>query len=89
MQIEKLEQIILDEIGKVMGTIPENKTDNFIQFLAECKKSLADFLYVVDALEDRLKISVGKSIARRSYSVMTVQGLAEALLEDYGEIQVM
>ena len=44
---------------------------------------------MVDALEDRLKIPVGKSIARRSYSVMTVQGLAEALLEDYGEIQVM
>jgi len=89
VQIEKLEQIILDEIEKVMGAIPANKTDNLIQFLAECKKSLADFLYVVDALEDRLKISVGKSIAKRSYSVMTVKGLAEALLEDYGEIQVM
>lgn len=89
MQIEKLEQIILDEIEKVMGAIPANKTDNLIQFLAEYKKSLADFLYVVDALEARLKISVGKSIAKRSYSVMTAQGLAEALLEDYGEIQVM
>lgn len=89
MKTEKLEQIILDEIKKVIGTIPANKSDNLMQFSVESKKSLVDFLYVVDALEDRLNISVGKSIAKRSYSVMTVQGLAEALLEDYGEIQVM
>lgn len=89
MKTEKLEQIILDEIEKVMNAIPANKSDNLMQFSVECKKNLVDFLYVVDALEDRLKIPVGKSIARRSYSVMTVQGLAEALLEDYGEIQVM
>lgn len=89
MQIEQLEQIILDEVEKVMGRIPEDKTDNLMQFSAECKKSMADFLYVVDALENRLKISVGKSIAKRSYSVMTVRGLAKALSEDYGEIQVM
>ena len=89
MKTEKLEQIILDEIEKVIDAIPANKSDNLMQFSVECKKNLVDFLYVVDALEDRLKIPVGKGIARRSYSVMTVQGLAEALLEDYGEIQVM
>lgn len=89
MKTEKIEQIILEEIEKVIGAIPANKSDNLMRFLSEFGKSLVDFLYVVDALEDRLKISVGKSIAKRSYSVMTVQGLAEALREDYGEIQVM
>lgn len=89
MQTEKLEQIILDEIEKVMGRIPADNTENLIQFSTDCKKSLADFLYVVDALEDRVRVSVGKSIARRSYAVMTVQGLAKALLEDYGNVQVM
>lgn len=89
MKTEKLEQIILDEIERVIGAIPANKSDNLMQFSIECKKSLVDFLYVVDDLEDRLKISVGKSIAKRSYSVMTVQGLVDALREDYGEIQVM
>ena len=89
MERKKLEQIILEEIGKVIGAVPTKKTENFMQFVVQQGKSLADFLYVVDALEKRLKVSVAKSIARRSYSVMTVQGLAEALAEDYGEIQVM
>ena len=79
MQNEKLEQIILTEVENVVGMVPENKTDNLIQFLEDNKKSMADLLYIVDSLEKKLKIPVGKSIAKRSYSVMTVQELAIAL----------
>lgn len=89
MQNEKLEQIILTEVENVVGMVPENKTDNLIQFLEDNKKSMADLLYIIDSLEKKLKIPVGKSIAKRSYSVMTVQELAIALLKDYGERQVV
>lgn len=89
MQIKELEQIILAEIEKVVNKVPENKTENLIQFLIDNRKSLADFIYIVDSLEKKLRVPVGKSIAKRSYSVMTVQELAMALLKDYEEIQVV
>ena len=38
MQNEKLEQIILTEVENVVGMVPENKTDNLIQFLEDKKK---------------------------------------------------
>ena len=60
MQNEKLEQIILTEVENVVGMVPENKTDNLIQFLEDNKKSMADLLYIVDSLEKKLKIPVGK-----------------------------
>lgn len=86
MQIKELEQIILAEIEKVVSKVPENKMENLIQFLIDNRKSLADFIYIVDSLEKKLRVPVGKSIAKRSYSVMTVQEFAMALLKDYEEI---
>ena len=44
MQIKELEQIILAEIEKVVSKVPENKTENLIQFLIDNRKSLADFI---------------------------------------------
>lgn len=89
MQAEMIEKLVLEAVERVLGCVPDSLDDNLLVFVEEHGRSLADFIYIFDILEKVMGLPVAKVVAKRNYSALTVRGLARAVREDFGKIQVM
>lgn len=89
VEIGLIECMILEAVEEVMGKPVESKNQNLLVFTTVCNRNIIDLLYVFESLEKRMGIPVAKVLENRKHSVMSVENLAKAIVEDFGKVQVM
>lgn len=83
MTHEALQRSIQNVITEITGV--EVDMDSHL-LSDETGITMEDFLYIFQALQERLRCPAAKALEHRDYTIFTIRGLADALLEDWPEL---
>ena len=78
-QINEIKEDIYDALNKYLNIQIEDDDKNLLS--SDVHANVPDFLYVLNALEKKYSASIYRLFEQNDYSVFSVNGLAQAILE--------
>ena len=79
LQVDEIKEDIRDAMNKYLGIRIEDDDKNLLS--SDLHAIVPDFLYVLNALEQKYSASIYRLFEQNDYSVFSVNGLAQAILE--------
>jgi hypothetical protein len=77
----EVETMIADTIDKICNVKVEDREQHLLS--EGIPVSVVDYLYVLDALEDKLKLPIAEILEKNNYEVFTIRNLAEKICSFY------
>lgn len=80
---DKLKKVVATSLESVLEYPIENYSENILSLVSKSGHTLVDLIYFFDDLEKQTALPVSKIVENRSYSVMTVNNITNAIIEDF------